>query len=418
LLDPGSNKTFCSKSLLQKLNIQGEPITLSLSTLNDDRSSKAESVTLEVTGTRQNKKVVLPKVYAIDSFPDLTRNMATQEDVNKWEHLQDISLPHGNAEVSLLIGQDNPQVLTPLEVRRGRDMEPYAVRCCLGWLINGPMGKTSHPDPALCNFVNAAPQDELLKQVEQFWKIDTAPMLSSCATELSRDDRRVLNIWESSIVLEDGHYKMDIPFDKEPPELPNNICMAERRLQHLKQRLQRDPELHRRYSAGMQDLLQKNFAEKVSDEELAASPGKTWYLPHHNVINSNKPDKLRIVFDCSAEYAGTSLNKSVLQGPDLTNKLLGVLLRFREEPIAVMADIEAMFHQVRVSEKDRDVLRFLWWPDGDMSRNPETYRMTVHLFGGAWSPSCASYAVRRTAEDNATDFDDDVINVSSNVKSI
>lgn len=30
--------------------------------------------------------------------------------------------------------------------------------------------------------------------------------------------------------------------------------------------------------------------------------------------------------------------------------------------------------------------------------------MTVHIFGSVWRPSCASFAVRRTALDNMKDF--------------
>lgn len=88
-------------------------------------------------------------------------------------------------------------------------------------------------------------------------------------------------------------------------------------------------------------------------------PEHTWYIPHHPVFNPNKPCKTRIVFDCVASCQGIALNKEVAQGPDLTNKLAGVLLRFCKEPVALMADIEAMFHQVRVSERDRDASRFL-----------------------------------------------------------
>ena len=62
-----------------------------------------------------------------------------------------------------------------------------------------------------------------------------------------------------------------------------------------------------------------------------------------------------------ATCQGVSLNDKVHQGPDLTNSLVGVLQRFRQEQIALMADVEGMFHQVRVSEQDRDALRFLWW---------------------------------------------------------
>ena len=99
----------------------------------------------------------------------------------------------------------------------------------------------------------------------------------------------------------------------------------------------------------------------------------------------------------------------MLQEPDLLNLLLGVLLRFRQYPVAVMSDIEAMFHQVRVHPEDRDALRFLWWPCGDLDKDPEVYRMTVHLFGGTWSPSCCNFALNRTAEDNRVNFDTEAV---------
>ena len=107
---------------------------------------------------------------------------------------------------------------------------------------------------------------------------------------------------------------------------------------------------------------------------------------------------------------GKSLNDLLLKGPDLTNSLLGVLTRFRQERVAVMADIEAMFHQVRVPECDRSFLRFLWWPDGDLSRALAEYQMTVHLFGAVSSPACANFALRKTADDNVQHFSSDVTN--------
>ena len=140
LLDPGSNKTFCTQKLVDELGIKGENTTLSLSTLNDGKMTKAQVVALEVTGTRRcGKQVHLPRVYAVEKFPNLISSKATQEDISSWSHLKDIEIPKTDAEVTLLIGQDNPQVLTPLEVRWGGDYEPFDVRCCPGWIINGPM---------------------------------------------------------------------------------------------------------------------------------------------------------------------------------------------------------------------------------------------------------------------------------------
>jgi len=101
-----------------------------------------------------------------------------------------------------------------------------------------------------------------------------------------------------------------------------------------------------------------------------------------------------VVFDCSARYEGTSLNDHLLSGPDLTNNLFGVLCRFRRHPVAVMCNVEKMFHQFHVSIKDRDYLRFLWWKNGDTSQEPVQCRMNVHLFGAISSPGCANFALR------------------------
>ena len=146
----------------------------------------------------------------------------------------------------------------------------------------------------------------------------------------------------------------------------------------LKTRLTRNPVLHEMYIDEMDKLITAGHAERVYGNTGYES--NVWYLPHHPVTSPNKPGKVRIVYDCAATHEGIALNQRIHQGPDLTNQLYGILLRFREGKVAVTADIEAMFHQVFVKPADRDVLRFLWWRDGDLNTSPATYRMTVHLF--------------------------------------
>ena len=92
----------------------------------------------------------------------------------------------------------------------------------------------------------------------------------------------------------------------------------------------------------------------------APEPEKIWYLPHHPVQNPNKPGKIRRVANAASKYRGQSLNSNLLTGPDLLNSLLGILLRFREHPIAILADIESMFTQIAVKQEDQSALRFLW----------------------------------------------------------
>ena len=113
---------------------------------------------------------------------------------------------------------------------------------------------------------------------------------------------------------------------------------------------------------------------------MTATSGKMWYLPHHGVCHRNKPGKIRVVFDLSAKYKGICLNKELLPRPDLTNQIIGVLLWFREEHVGVTGDIETMFHQVNVPDTQCNFLKFLWWEDGDTSKEIIYYEMTAHVF--------------------------------------
>ena len=146
-------------------------------------------------------------------------------------------------------------------------------------------------------------------------------------------------------------------------------------------------------------VLDKSYAERVPAEDMTRSDGHVRYIPHHAVFHPKKPGKIRIVHDCNAQYGGCSLNDHLLLGPDMANKLVGVLLRFRQEHVALTCDIEAMYHQFVVSKADRDLLRFLWWENGDMNKSPVDYRMAVHLFGASSSPACAMYCLRQIASD-------------------
>ncbi|KAK3702243.1 hypothetical protein QZH41_016771 [Actinostola sp. cb2023] len=161
------------------------------------------------------------------------------------------------------------------------------------------------------------------------------------------------------------------------------------------------------YTDFMEKTL-KNCAEKVTQE--SHHEGRINYVVHHGVYHPQKPDKIRVVFDCSAHYEGTSLNKNLLQGPDLTNNLLGVLCRFRKESVAIACDVEGMFHQFFVDEADRNLLRFFWWEDGNIDGEPTEYRMKVHLFGAAASPGCANFGFKRAADDGQEEFGADAAN--------
>ena len=64
-----------------------------------------------------------------------------------------------------------------------------------------------------------------------------------------------------------------------------------------------------------------------------------------------------------------------------------------------------MFHQIYLAPEDRGALYYLWWPNGDITKDPKTHQMLVHIFGAKSLPS----ALRKTAQVNKQDFSQEVV---------
>ena len=338
-------------------------------------------------------------------------------------------------EVGLLIGSNCPDAIMPREVIPGNPNEPYAQRTKLGWGIIGNVNKYSNDgdegnsviahrvttsdlsrvnsqQEKTCYFAIKPTVREVFSpaQLRQMFELDFSERKGS-GPSMSQEDRKFLSkMEESAYQAEDGHYVMPLPFRHGTPHLPNNRSLALNRLSKLRTRLNHDERYRKDYTAFMTVLIKKGYAERVPEDELTEESGKVWYIPHHGICHPRKPDKIRVVFDCSSKYKGESINRHLLQGPDLTNQLIGVLYRFRQDPVAFTCDVESMFHQFRVATEYRNFLRFFWWPDSDSTKPPIEYRMTVHLFGAASSPGCANYGLKRIAHDHEKEFGTDAAN--------
>ncbi|XP_064461734.1 uncharacterized protein LOC135371686 [Ornithodoros turicata] len=187
-----------------------------------------------------------------------------------------------------------------------------------------------------------------------------------------------------------------LPFRSPRRQLPNNKEQAASRFATLRRTLNKNPEMKEHFFSFMQGMLEDGHAEmapEIKDDE------ECWYLPSFGVYHRRKPGEIRVVFDSSAKYQGVSLNDVLLTGPDLTNILVGLLLRFRKERIATMADIRQMFYSFLVKEEDRDYLRFLWYRDNGPNKDVIEHRMRVHVFGNSPSPAVATYGLRRTVQE-------------------
>lgn len=218
--------------------------------------------------------------------------------------------------------------------------------------------------------------------------------------ELSINQQKFLKSVESGISQDSsGHYTIPLPLKQLGNWFPDNRQQAVKHAMSLKKQFIKNNKFHDDYVKFMQAMFDEGHAEIINPTELNQNIGKRWYIPHHGVYHPRK-NKIRVVFNCAASYGGVSLNDMLLTGPDLTNSIVGVLTRFRQDAVAVKADIKGMFLQVNVPKEDQDFLRFVWWPKGDVTETLVDCRMTVYLFGTTASPSCANFALRKTALDN------------------
>ena len=120
-------------------------------------------------------------------------------------------------------------------------------------------------------------------------------------------------------------------------------------------RFQKDFKFYENYNKFMEEIISKGYAREAKSN---SPDGRTWYLPHHGACHPHKPSKIRVVFDCSTELNVSSINEELLTGPDLANKLVGILTKFRENKVAVMTDIEKMYFQIFLAEQHRSYFDF------------------------------------------------------------
>ena len=155
----------------------------------------------------------------------------------------------------------------------------------------------------------------------------------------------------------------------------------------------------------MKKMIDKGQAELArslkKDEEC-------WYLQIFGMYHLKKPDQIRGIFDSSAKFNDASLNSVLMSGPDLKNRLLGILLCFRSHPVAVTVDIEQMFYSFLVREDHSNFLRFLWYRTNNPDKDLVEYRMRAHVFGNTPSPAIATHGLLKIAAVSEGQFGADV----------
>ena len=383
LLDCGSHRTYVTESVAKKLNLGlGSVETLSVVTFGASEPrpirSRVTSIGLKTTDDAVLKLSanVVPRISCT-----INRCAIDPSVYPSWNSLSELkladTLPFTEESHSpdILIGSDFYLDIVDSE-RRVVAPGLYALNSKFGWIITGRVQKpdplraptqtstmfVQHGTSVVCasGLADAKLTDlpeSFRTNLDDLWRLETIGISDSPYVS---DDLQAENIFKSTVRFENGRYAVTWPW-KGNIHLPTNYGLAYGRLRSLFGRLQTQPDLLQQYNAVIREQLRNGIIETVPDTTVR--PDRCHYVPHHPVVTPGKETtKLRIVYDASAKSSpsNSSLNQCMYRGPVNLQNLCGMLLRFRINRIALLADIEKAFLQVALQEQDRDVTRFLW----------------------------------------------------------
>lgn len=245
----------------------------------------------------------------------------------------------------------------------------------------------------LACYLSANLEDQL---IERFWSIEECDSKRNwslqeheCETHFNKTTTRDPT----------GRFVVSIPFTSNKNRLGASRHMALKRFYAMERRLNQDIESKRDYVEFLGEYERlghmKPITESSDDKEH-----QTYYLPHHAVKKEiSTTTKSRVVFDGSAKTTtGISFNDIQKVGPVIQDDLFALLLRFRQYPYVLTADIEKMYRQILLSGPDRKYHRIFW--RSDAAQSVQCYELQTITYGTA----SASYLATRCLQQLAIDY--------------
>ena len=394
LLDSGAQVSLIRNAVARELKLKGKDASVTITKVGgEDEEIHTKLYKVPLLSLDNNS---VHHITAI-GIPSISDSVAS---VNIAQISEKLGLKRGkifreNGPIDVLIGINHAKMHAG-ETREAENL--VARRSPLGWIVFGAASDQRQTVNKVLHVQLSSPVD-----MTDFWTTEAmgvSPKSCGCNPEkLSPIEQLEKKIIENSCERVGNQWMVVYPWKKDRNLLPDNLSQALKKLETTERRLMKDPNNANEYDKQIKEMTELNFARKLSEEEIKNHEGPVHYIAHHEVVRPEKKSTpVRIVFNSSASYEGHKLNNYWLKGPDLLNNLFGVVLRFRENEVAISSDISKMYHRVFIPKEDQDVHRFLW-RNLETERKPDVYVKTVLTFGDKPAPAMALIALRKTADE-------------------
>ena len=391
LLDSGSQRSYITNSLKTRLKLV--PLRqerLALNTFGNTGCKREDCDLIAVTLQGRRGEDIEIQVL---SFPVICSPLQTAVVVDQYPHLRNLDLADEDTDegrsdsIDILIGTDYYWQVVIGDIIRG-DSGPVALNSHFGWLVSGPTKPLSVNYTVSTLIIEGDgnleySDNQLTQDLSRFWDTEAIGIFESKQKMIDPFPPGLVFDWEGC------RYQVTLPWKSDTRPLSDCHALCVGRLNQLYKRLMKGESILKEYDEVFRKQLEDGIIERVPHSEEGLS-GRH-FLPHHGVIREDKETtKLRVVFDGSAKdgVKDLSLNDCLEKGPNTTPHIFDILLKFRSYPIGIVADVEKAFHQIVVSPKDRNMLRFLWFDDIG-KQNPQIiqYQFCRLVFGLTPSPA-------------------------------
>lgn len=383
LLDCGSQSSFISKSLKEKISLKSNLIdslkVIGIGNNSNNLINITESCNVQMKSLNSNFNT---------SFSCLVMNELTGRIPKYPINIKSINLPKGllladpkfyePGPIDLLIGADLFWDLIKNEQRSLGSHNPKLISSHLGWIISGSCTTNLVTEKVQCNHALISSfhtENNVDKMLSKFWDLEEVPTKCLLSNEEKECEKHFLTHTTRD---ERGRFCVRLPMVDTPDCLGDTYRLAKKRLTYLEKRFRKNPLLKLEYSNFIKEYI------KLGHMSIATTnPEICYYLCHHAVIKQDSESThLRVVFDGTApSSSGYSLNDLLKVGPSIQDSLFSILIRARQYKFLLTGDIAKMYHQVLVAEEDRDLQRILWREDE--SKPIQEFRLNTVTYGTA-----------------------------------
>lgn len=363
LLDCGSQSSFISKALQQKLSLNSNTIDMNVIGIGNNCANKVnESCVTKLSSINSKYSVTLSCLVLEELTGNLPKETINAQNIKLPKNIQ-LADPTFDqpSPILVLIGADIFWDILGCEHKSLGTNSPKLHNSKFGWLISGPMYSKQNTTKIHCNHAtvcnDSSKESDIENMLTKFWELEEIPQKTILSEEESACERH----FKTNVTrLNTGRFCVKLPLIDSPDCLGDSYNLAKKRFFNLERRFRKFPELKRQYV---------NFIKEYNDlghlsESPEARQNTCYFLCHHAIFKDSESTKVRVVFDGSAPTSsGYSVNDILMVGPKMQDSLFSILIRARQYKYLLTGDIQKFYREILVAEEDRNLQLIVWRED-------------------------------------------------------